>query len=55
MKEAVILAGGRGTHLRARLGNMPKPMIPFAGKPLLEHQVELCVRHGLRDIVIFAC
>jgi histidinol-phosphate phosphatase family protein len=55
MKQAVILAGGLGTRLRERLGDLPKPMIPFAGKPLLEHQVELCVRHGLRDIVIFAC
>jgi len=55
MKQAVILAGGLGTRLRAQLGDLPKPMIPFAGKPLLEHQVALCVRHGLRDIVIFAC
>jgi histidinol-phosphate phosphatase family protein len=55
MKQAVILAGGMGTRLRARLGDLPKPMIPFAGKPLLEHQVELCVRHGWRDIVILAC
>ncbi len=55
MKQAVILAGGLGTRLRARLGDLPKPMIPFAGRPLLELQVELCVRHGLRDILIFAC
>ena len=55
MKQAIILAGGMGTRLRARLGDLPKPMIPFAGKPLLEHQVELCVRHGLCNIVIFAC
>ena len=53
--QAVILAGGLGTRLRDRLGGLPKPMVPFGGKPLLEHQVGLCVRHGLRDIVIFAC
>jgi histidinol-phosphate phosphatase family protein len=55
MKQAIILAGGLGTRLRARLGDLPKPMIPIGGKPLLEHQVELAARHGYRDIIIFAC
>ena len=44
-----------GTRLRARLGDLPKPMIPIAGKPLLEHLVELACRHGFTDIFIFAC
>jgi histidinol-phosphate phosphatase family protein len=55
MKQLVILAGGAGTRLRERLGDLPKPMIPIAGKPLLEHHVELARRHGFLDIVIFAC
>jgi histidinol-phosphate phosphatase family protein len=54
-RQAIILAGGMGTRLRARLGDLPKPMIPFAGKPLLEHQIELCRKHGFTDILIFAC
>jgi histidinol-phosphate phosphatase family protein len=55
MNQLVILAGGMGTRLRQRLGDLPKPMIPIAGKPLLEHQVELARRHSLDDILIFAC
>lgn len=55
MKQAVILAGGLGKRLRARLGDLPKPMIPIAGKPLLEHHVELARRHGFGDIRIYAC
>ncbi len=55
MKQVVILAGGMGTRLRARLGDLPKPMIPIAGKPLLEHQIELARRHGFTDVLIFAC
>jgi histidinol-phosphate phosphatase family protein len=55
MKQLVILAGGMGTRLKARLGDLPKPMIPIGGKPLLEHQVELAQRHGFDDILIFAC
>jgi histidinol-phosphate phosphatase family protein len=54
MKQAVILAGGMGTRLRERLGDLPKPMIPIAGKPLLEHQIELARRHGFEDVIIFA-
>ncbi len=55
MSQVVILAGGMGTRLRARLGDLPKPMIPIAGKPLLEHQIELARQHGLNDVLIFAC
>jgi histidinol-phosphate phosphatase family protein len=55
MKQLVILAGGMGTRLKARLGDLPKPMIPIGGKPLLEHQVELAQRHGFGDILVFAC
>jgi D,D-heptose 1,7-bisphosphate phosphatase len=53
MKQAVILAGGKGTRLKDRLGDLPKPMIPIGGKPLLEHQVELCRHYGFTEIVLF--
>jgi len=49
MKQLIILAGGKGTRLKDRLGDLPKPMIPIAGKPLLEHQVDLAKKirlHG---------
>lgn len=54
-KQLLILAGGLGTRLKARLGDLPKPMIPIGGKPLLEIQVELAKRHGFTDLLIFAC
>jgi histidinol-phosphate phosphatase family protein len=55
MRQAIIMAGGMGTRLKARLGDLPKPLIPIDGKPLLVHQIELARRHGFKDIVIFAC
>lgn len=55
MSQLVILAGGKGTRLKDRLGDLPKPLIPIAGKPLLEHQVELAKKHGFTDIIIFVC
>lgn len=53
MKQAVILAGGKGTRLRERLGDLPKSMIPIGGKPLLEHQIDLARSFGFGRIVIF--
>jgi D,D-heptose 1,7-bisphosphate phosphatase len=55
VKQVCILAGGLGKRLRARLGDLPKPMIPIAGKSLIEHQVELARKYGFEDIRIFAC
>ena len=52
-RQLIILAGGAGTRLRARLGDLPKPMIPIAGKPLLEHQVELAKKFGFTDLIFF--
>jgi D,D-heptose 1,7-bisphosphate phosphatase len=53
MKSLAILAGGKGTRLKDRLGVLPKPMIPVGGKPLLEHQVELARKYGFTDLVFF--
>jgi histidinol-phosphate phosphatase family protein len=52
-RQLIILAGGAGTRLRTRLGDLPKPMIPIAGKPLLEHQVELAKKYGFTDLIFF--
>ncbi|MGA3268005.1 MAG: nucleotidyltransferase family protein, partial [Verrucomicrobiota bacterium] len=52
-RQLVIVAGGAGTRLRARLGDLPKPMIPIAGKPLLEHLVALARQYGFTDLIFF--
>ncbi len=52
MKQVVILAGGKGTRLRERLGNLPKPLIDICGIPLLERQVLLAKQHGFTNILI---
>jgi D,D-heptose 1,7-bisphosphate phosphatase len=50
--KLVIIAGGNGTRLG--LGEIPKPMAEFAGKPLLEHQILLAARYGITDITILS-
>ena len=48
----MILAGGRGTRLRPLTDTLPKPMIHIAGKPFLEHLIELLAGQGVRRIVL---
>jgi D,D-heptose 1,7-bisphosphate phosphatase len=50
MKQVVILAGGKGTRLKEVTGNLPKPMVPVLGKPLLQHLVEQCVKWDMSNI-----
>jgi mannose-1-phosphate guanylyltransferase len=45
--QAVILAGGLGTRMRPVTETIPKPMITVAGKPFLQHQLELLSRAGI--------
>lgn len=52
VKTAFILAGGEGTRLRPLTYEIPKPLIPVHGKPLLEHTLELLRSHGIDDVVI---
>jgi histidinol-phosphate phosphatase family protein len=50
--EVAILAGGMGTRLVERSGDLPKPMVPVIGKPVLHHQIELCRKHGFLNIAL---
>jgi mannose-1-phosphate guanylyltransferase / phosphomannomutase len=50
--KAVIMAGGEGTRLRPLTSNAPKPMMPLANRPMMEHIVTLLRRHGFEDIVV---
>lgn len=50
--QAVILAGGLGTRLGSLTATIPKPMVPVAGVPYLQHQLRLLERQSIRDIVV---
>ncbi len=50
--KAVIMAGGQGTRLRPLTSDQPKPMIPIANLPCMEHIVGLLKRHGFDDITV---
>ena len=50
MRQAVILAGGKGTRLKSITGDLPKPMVSILGAPLLQHLIEQCVAYDIVDI-----
>lgn len=51
--RAVIMAGGKGTRLAAiTKGEIPKPMVPVLGKPLLERQTEQLKQYGCTEITM---
>ena len=53
MMQAVIMAGGKGTRLAALTKDeIPKPMVPVAGKPLLLWQVERLKENEITDIIM---
>ncbi len=52
--KAFVLAGGLGTRLRPRFGELPKSLAPVAGRPFLSRQLDWLASHGVRDAVILA-
>lgn len=49
---ALIIAGGEGERLRPLTSDRPKPMIPVAGKPILEYQIRWLAGEGVSDVIL---
>jgi len=52
MAKGMILAAGQGTRVRPLTRDLPKPMVPILGKPLMEYLVEHLARHGITEIMV---
>jgi dTDP-glucose pyrophosphorylase len=48
----VIMAGGMGTRLRPHTEKCPKPLLPVAGRPMLEHIIDHAKREGFNNFVL---
>jgi mannose-1-phosphate guanylyltransferase len=50
--KAMILAAGKGTRVQPLTYDLPKPMIPILGKPVMAYLVEYLASYGVRDIMV---
>lgn len=50
--KAMILAAGKGTRVKPLTKDLPKPMIPVLGKPVMEYLIEHLARHGIKEIMV---
>lgn len=48
--KSIIMAGGFGTRLRPLTNNLPKPMVPMANRPIIEHIIELLKKNSIKDM-----
>lgn len=51
-KEAIVLAGGMGTRLRAVVSDVPKPMAPVNGRPFLAYVLDDLVPQGIERVIL---
>ena len=50
--KTVIMAGGKGTRISSIASDIPKPMIPIGGMPVLEREISSLKKQGFTDIII---
>lgn len=50
--QALVLAGGEGTRLRPLTLDVPKPVLPLAGRPFLTFMLGWLKRHGVDDVIL---
>ena len=49
--QAIILCGGKGERLRPLTADLPKPLVPINGKPLLGHIVEHVQKYSVQEFI----
>lgn len=50
--NVAIMVGGKGTRIAELYPELPKPMIPLCGRPILQHQVEQLARQGFTKLYL---
>jgi len=52
VRQAVIMAGGKGERLRPFTYELPKPLMPIKGKPIIEHILDLLKKYHIEEVII---
>lgn len=50
--KVVVMAGGEGSRLRPLTSNLPKPLVPVATMPIMEHTIRLLASQGFEDFIV---
>lgn len=50
--QMVILAGGKGTRVKSIAGDKPKALLPVAGRPFIDRQLEIIARNGFGEVLL---
>lgn len=50
--RALILAAGRGERMRPLTNDLPKPLLPAGGQPLIDYHIQALARAGIRELVV---
>ena len=52
LKKAFILAGGEGTRMRPFTYEIPKPLLPLKGIPIIEHEIGHLKKFGIEEVIL---
>jgi MurNAc alpha-1-phosphate uridylyltransferase len=52
IKKAMLLAAGYGTRLKPLTDHTPKPLVPVAGRPMIEYALDKLRAYGIEEVVI---
>jgi MurNAc alpha-1-phosphate uridylyltransferase len=52
IKRAMVLAAGYGTRLKPLTDRVPKPLVPVAGKPMIQYALEKLQAYGVQEVII---
>ena len=52
IKKAMVLAAGYGTRLKPLTDRVPKPLVPVAGKPMIQYALDRLQACGIEEVII---
>lgn len=52
IKKAMVLAAGYGTRLKPLTDRLPKPLVPVAGKPMIEYALDQLRAYGIEEVIV---
>lgn len=52
IKRAMVMAAGKGTRMRPLTDKLPKPLVPFMGRPLIDHVLDRLEQAGIEEVIV---